>query len=79
MDRGKTLGEICKRFEAMGQPNSRSVVILADEMQAEGSWDQRTLDELRQKAQEECAKGPNQMIMGWPGFFRNQAKSSLTS
>lgn len=79
MDRDKTLREICKRFESMGQPNSLSVVVLADSMQAEHSWDQDTLDELRQKAQEECAKGPNQMIMGWPSYFRNAVKQPVTT
>ncbi|HET7713615.1 MAG TPA: hypothetical protein VFK94_04790 [Patescibacteria group bacterium] len=75
----KTLIEICRRFEQMAQPNSMSVVVLAETMSGEKIWHQPTLDFLTAKAKEEHSKGPNQMVMGWPSFFRHQAGTLLTS
>lgn len=67
----RTVQEIRKRFEAMAQPNSLSVVLLAGEMVKEGSWHQPTLEYISEKAQAEHDKGPNQMVAGWSSWLQN--------
>lgn len=71
-----TLLEICRRFEGMAQPNSLSVVILAEGMLKEKRWDQETLEALVTAGQTESEQGPNQRITGWPHFFRQLASAN---
>ena len=65
-----TLLEMERQFDGMAQPNSLSVVSLTEKLGREKKWNQETLDYLADLGRAESAKGPNQVIMGWPSIFR---------
>lgn len=73
----RTIEFVADRVAQVQQINSSGVRDIVEGMARESRWDQTTLEFLRRKAQEEIAKGPNQMVGGWIGYLNRLAVDAI--